>query len=268
MKTLARMVAICLALGASALPGAAADPDLVNLPGGTLVQLRITDPVSTREARAGDTVSMRVSEDVYLGTRLLIRKGETTSATISEVRSPRNWGRSGRIGFELGAVKAVDGTQVALGPWSRQKDGQQSMGYAAGATVGGAALLGPVGLVGGMFIKGKHVDIPAGQEFKAAVRWDVAVNTGTHAPAAATLPVVVVPATSDAKPAAAPTAPAKADAAKSPVAAPPAKPAARPEAKPEVKPEAKPVTKKEPEKIAPVIPIIEDITGGEPAKKN
>ncbi len=269
MKTLTRMAAVIIASGlvpgaalADAASGAAAPAVTVtataastymNLPAGTLVQLRLTDPVSTRDAKQGDVVNLRVADDVYLGTKLVIRKDETTTATITEVRGPRNWGRSARLGFEFGAVKAVDGTAVTLGPWTRETRKEESMGYAAGATVGGAVLLGPVGLVGGMFVKGNHVELPAGQEFKAAVRWDTAV--APNAPAVAPAPAPVAPAVIVVP------APAPAPAVEAPKAPEPKKPEAK---KPEAK---KPEPKKEPEKVAPVIPIIEDITGEKPAKK-
>ncbi len=259
MKMLTRMAAVIIALGlltggalADAGSGGAAQAVTVtattasthiNLPAGTLVQLRLTAPVSTRDAKPGDVVNLRVSDSVYLGTRLIIRKDETTTATITEVRGPRNWGRSARLSFEFGAVQAVDGTAVALGPWSKETRKEESMGYAAGATVGGAALLGPVGLVGGMFVKGNHVELPAGQDFKAAVRWDTAI-------AAAVPAVIVVPA------------PAPAPAVEAPK---PAETQKAPEAK-KAEPK-KPEPKKEPEKVAPVIPIIEDITDEKPAKK-
>lgn len=281
MKMLTRMAAVIIASGlapgaalADAASGGAAPAVTVtatavstymNLPAGTLVQLRLTGPVSTRDAKQGDVVNLRVADDVYLGTKLVIRKDETTTASITEVRGPRNWGRSARLGFEFGAVKAVDGTAVALGPWSKETRKEESMGYAAGATVGGAVLLGPVGLVGGMFVKGNHVELPAGQEFKAAVRWDTAV--AANAPAAA-VPAPVAPAVM-VVPAPAP-APAPAVEAPKPTETPKAPDAQKPEAKKPApkKPEArKPEPKKEPEKVAPVIPIIEDITDEKPAKK-
>ena len=40
-----------------------------------------------------------------------------------------------------------------------------SLEMAAGASMAGIVLLGPVGLAGGYFVKGKDVEIPAGTEF-------------------------------------------------------------------------------------------------------
>lgn len=168
----------------------------INLPKDTLVKLRFTDPVSTRTAAVGQQMNMRVADDVYLGTKLIIKKDEPLLSTITQVQKPRSWGRSGKLNLEFGTVKAVDGSQVALGPWTKDKN--QGYGSAAGATVGGAIILGPVGLVGGMFVKGKHIDVPVGKEVAAAVRWDSSVVLAD----APVQPVAALPA-----PAAAPVAP-------------------------------------------------------------
>ncbi len=174
MKTVTTMVLTCAAVVAvSLLAMPPVNADTINLPKDTLVKLRFTDPVSTRTATVGQQVNMRVAEDVYLGTKLIIKTDESLVSTITEVQKPRTWGRSGKLNLEFGMVKAVDGSQVALGPWT--KDKKQGYGKAAGATVGGAMILGPVGLVGGMFVKGKNIDVPVGQEVVSAVRWDTSI---------------------------------------------------------------------------------------------
>lgn len=175
MKTVTRMVVCCGALGMALSPlVCAADAASITIPKDTLVTLRFTDPISTRSSTLGQQVNLRVADDVYVGTDVLIRKDEPTLATVTEVEKPRSWGRSGKLEIEFSTVKAVDGSDVRLGPWTKEK--KEGMKTAAGATVGGAVLLGPVGLLGGMFVKGKHVDIPVGKEIVAAVRWDTTVS--------------------------------------------------------------------------------------------
>lgn len=59
-------------------------------------------------------------------------------------------------------MPAIDGsTFVAVqGPEAKEK--MKSEFKAAGASVAGAALLGPIGLVGGFFVKGKSIELPEG----------------------------------------------------------------------------------------------------------
>ena len=40
----------------------------------------------------------------------------------------------------------------------------ESMAMAAGASLAGMVLLGPIGIIGGVFIKGKNINLPAGTE--------------------------------------------------------------------------------------------------------
>ncbi|MCC6483872.1 MAG: hypothetical protein IT209_03410 [Armatimonadetes bacterium] len=170
MKT-ATWIAVGCAVGMAMAPLAcAAEATAITLPKDTLVTLRFTDPISTRSAVLGQQVHLRVANDVYLGTDLVIHADEPTVATITDVEKPRSWGRSGKLEIEFSTVKAFDGSDVRLGPWAQEK--KAGMKTAAGATIGGIVVLGPVGALGGMFVKGKQVDIPVGQEIVAAVRWD------------------------------------------------------------------------------------------------
>jgi len=276
MKALTRMSAFC-ASGALllAVAAAAAGTDgWVKIPQGTRVPLELVSGLSTKTAVRGRQVDLRVAEDVWVGTSLLVRKGEKTKAVVGEVTQPGSFGKSGGLSLDFGNVRAVDGTLVDLGVWSRdQKEGR---GYAAGASIGGAAVLGPIGLVGGLFVKGSHVELPAGHRIDAAVRWDAVVSTSPASPSlVAQKPVVPAaagaaqvkptptdaPTTAAGKPEQGPSA-AAGDTRKEPVAEAASKPADKPAEKPPStsKPApAKPESTGKP--VPPVIPIIEDITG-------
>ena len=39
------------------------------------------------------------------------------------------------------------------------------MAMAAGASIAGMVLLGPIGIIGGAFVHGKNIDLPEGTEF-------------------------------------------------------------------------------------------------------
>ncbi len=166
-----RMSVVCVLLLCPALAGAG---DLVRVPQGTTVSLALESPLSTREAAEGDRVMLTVQDDVWVGTRLVVRKGESVEAIITDVGRPGSFGRSGRISLQFGSVRAVDGKKLDLMPWDRET--LQRVGYAAGAAVGGVAVLGPVGAVGGIFVKGRHLEYPAGHVLNAAVRWEYAVE--------------------------------------------------------------------------------------------
>jgi hypothetical protein len=49
-----------------------------------------------------------------------------------------------------------------VGEESKQE--MKNLAMAAGASVAGMLLLGPIGIIGGAFVKGKNIDLPEGTE--------------------------------------------------------------------------------------------------------
>ena len=73
------------------------------------------------------------------------------------------FGRSGKLEFSITDVKTRNNIRVPL-----QYAGQKKAGDDGGAV----AVAATVTLVGGFFMKGKNVSIPAGTQFEAAVASD------------------------------------------------------------------------------------------------
>ena len=61
-------------------------------------------------------------------------------------------------------LRTMDGTDASMMVGEESKEKMQSMAFAAGASIAGIALLGPIGIIGGAFVKGKNIDLPAGTE--------------------------------------------------------------------------------------------------------
>ena len=55
-----------------------------------------------------------------------------------------------------------DGTEISVFVGELAEQQAKSYAGAAGAAIGGMIILGPVGVVGGAFVKGSSVTIPAG----------------------------------------------------------------------------------------------------------
>ena len=58
----------------------------------------------------------------------------------------------------------------------------KNLAMAAGASLAGIVVLGPIGIIGGAFVKGKNIDLPEGTEFyiqtkSDAVRYGVVTAT-------------------------------------------------------------------------------------------
>lgn len=136
----------------------------VIVPDDTPVPLEFQAPVSTRTAEEGDLVDFVVSQDVYVGGVLIIAKGTPATGTVKAVQRPRTLGRNGKLEIELGSVKGVDGTLLPLEPFRSEKGIKGISQEAAGASAAGVIIFGPIGLVAGAFVKGRHIDIPAGAQ--------------------------------------------------------------------------------------------------------
>ena len=105
-----------------------------------------------------------------VGDMLVAPKGSRVFAHITTVKPPRSFGRSSVIEME------IDGVEV-LGPYvvpvnigdaaKKAMEADSAMIGAAGASLAGAVLLGPVGLAGGFLIRGNDKQLKEGTLFYA-----------------------------------------------------------------------------------------------------
>lgn len=136
----------------------AAAPILI--PAGTLVKLNLEESLSTRTNKTGQMVRFSVVEDIKIGNRTVIKKGATARAQLEKVRSPGRFGRNGSLKLRYLTVTSTNGKELPIILGEKSIKTNEQMGMAAGASLGGYMLLGPVGLAGGIFVRGKHIDIP------------------------------------------------------------------------------------------------------------
>jgi len=141
------------------------DVKQVTLPARTLVKIALLETVDSANNQIGDPVLYRVAEDVMVDGRIVIPAGTIANGTVAEVTSAGRLGKDGRILLEFNRVTALDGTLIGLKVDETATQRNKSLELAAGASMAGIVLLGPVGLVGGYFIKGKDVAIEKNLQF-------------------------------------------------------------------------------------------------------
>ena len=90
-------------------------------------------------------------------------------------------------------MTAVNGEKIPVTVGELAKQQAKTVAGAAGASIGGMVLFGPVGLVGGAFVKGAQVTIPAGSNTYVQVLEDTTVQ-GIVLQGASTAGVQAVPA--------------------------------------------------------------------------
>ncbi|HOT28880.1 MAG TPA: hypothetical protein PLU72_11870 [Candidatus Ozemobacteraceae bacterium] len=142
------------------------------IPKGTLVRLKLEKNLSTRTNKTGEMVKLSVVDAIQIGKRVVIKKGAEAQAQLEKVRGPGRFGRNGSIKIRYLFVTSVRGTQIPIVLGERSIKANQSMGLAAGASAAGYIILGPIGVVGGAFVKGHHIDIPAGTELMVEIEND------------------------------------------------------------------------------------------------
>lgn len=130
----------------------------------TLVKIKFISALDSKSSRVGDIVIYQAAEDVYAGGLLVIPSGAQGFGKITKVAQARNFGRDAQLEISFDSIQAIDSTEIKTVLGEKAKEQTESLAKAAGATVAGLAILGPIGVVGGAFVHGKDVTIPAGSE--------------------------------------------------------------------------------------------------------
>ncbi|HOY69144.1 MAG TPA: hypothetical protein PLP29_19900 [Candidatus Ozemobacteraceae bacterium] len=139
----------------------------VKIPAGTLFRVKLAEPVSSANVREGDTITLAMAADLVIDRSVLVvSRGAPVVAEVEKVRRGGRFGRSGFIKLRVNDIPGIDATPVPvkiIGFAGNELD-RKKLGMAAGASVLGYLAMGPVGLVGGAFVKGQDAVLPAGTE--------------------------------------------------------------------------------------------------------
>ena len=124
--------------------------------------LTLTEPISSKKNVKDDVVHVKLAEDIMDGEVLLAPKGTPGTGHITEITKARSFGRNAKLNIVFDQLQGIDGTIFTALQGEEAKAKTKDELKAAGASVAGAVVLGPVGLVGGFFVKGKPIDLPEG----------------------------------------------------------------------------------------------------------
>lgn len=156
----------------------------VILPANTVFKISLNEDVSSKTNEEGDEVHFTVQEDVLADDVIVLPRGAQGSGVITKVSRPKFFGRSGEMEISFNQVFSIDDEEIptVLGPEAQDKLKMEAA--AVGASTVGALALGPIGLVGGFFVKGKNVEMPAGTELYIQTQQDVETKGMKQAPGA------------------------------------------------------------------------------------
>jgi hypothetical protein len=163
-KIIAAMVAKSTRLSASANTEARPTAELV-VHDATPVRLRLSRNLSSSDAKTGDTVDFEVLEDVKIDDMLIIARGATAIATITEAEHKKRMARGGKLNVNIDYARMVNGDKIALRAVKESAGGGHT-GAMTGGMVATAIVFFPAAPFF-LFMHGKDVTIPKGTEITA-----------------------------------------------------------------------------------------------------
>ena len=159
----------------------------VLLPGNTVMKFRFMDELSPAKSKTGDFVRLELTNDIIVNQCLVAPAGSLLITEVRDVKRPRMFGIPGEVRLSFNELKPLGPQKppVCIGKESEnaikeaRRAGDRGEGAVIGAgavSIAGAALLGPLGLVGGAFIRGNSIRIPAGSVTFVQTSGDVVVS--------------------------------------------------------------------------------------------
>ncbi len=145
------------------------------VPKDTLIKIKILSALSSKQSRVGDDVPMVADGDVVIDGVLIVPNGSKVAGKITKVEAPGSFGRDAKLEISFNNVAAADGTLVNTFLGEKAKEETKSMVTAAGASMAGMIILGPVGIIGGVFVNGSEAKIPAGTQMYIQTKDEVEV---------------------------------------------------------------------------------------------
>jgi hypothetical protein len=140
----------------------------------TPVKLRLTRNLSSGSDKTGDTVDFEVVEDLNVSGTLVIPRGSTAWATITEAQPKRRMARGGKLDVNIDSVRLKDGEKVALRAVKENKGGGH-VGAMTGAMVATGIIFFPAAPLF-LFMHGKDITIAKGTEITAYVAGNIPLD--------------------------------------------------------------------------------------------
>lgn len=166
---------------AQAPPPATATAQPHTILDGTPVHLRLSQTISSADAKVGQEVPFEVVEDVMVDNVAVLPKGSTAIGTVTEAVPKKSMGRAGKLNINISYARLADGEKVALRAVKDSK-GSGHVGAMTGAIVATSIVFFPAAPLF-LFIHGKDITIPQGTEITAFAEGDMHLDMAKFAPA-------------------------------------------------------------------------------------
>jgi hypothetical protein len=160
-------------------------PQAHTLLDGTPIKLRLAQTISSADAKTGQEVPFEVVEEMKVDDIVVLPKGATAIATVTDAEAKRRMGRAGKLDLSISYARLVDGEKVALRGVKQTKGGSHTAAM-TGAIVATSLVVWPAAPFF-LFMHGKDISIPQGTEITAFIDGDMHLDMakfgGSSAPA-------------------------------------------------------------------------------------
>jgi hypothetical protein len=141
---------------------------------GTPVKLRLSQTISSADAKVGQDIPFEVVEEIKVDDVVVLPKGATAIGTVTECNAKKSMGRAGKLNLNISYARLADQEKVALRATQDNKGGGH-VGAMTGAMVATTIVFFPAAPLF-LFMKGKDITIPQGTEITAFVEGDMHLN--------------------------------------------------------------------------------------------
>jgi hypothetical protein len=149
-------------------------PKAIVLEDGTPVNLVLDENVSSSDAVTGQTIAFETVDDILVNGFVVIPRGSTAWATVTDAQHKRRMGRAGHVDLNIDKVRLADGEKVLLRAVKNSEGGSNTvkmvgaMAVTAIFTLGGSALF--------LLAHGKDTTIPKGTNVTAFIQGNVTLD--------------------------------------------------------------------------------------------
>jgi len=155
-------------------PKEAPAPRAFLLEDSTPVHLVLSENLSSASAVTGQTVEFEVVDDIVMGDLLVIPRGSTAWATVTDAEHKKHLGRGGKLDLNIDKVRLADGEKALLRGVKDTKGGGHT-GAMTGAIVATSLIVWPAAPFF-LFMHGKDITIPKGTQITAFIQGDVRLD--------------------------------------------------------------------------------------------
>lgn len=141
----------------------------------TLIKVVTTVPVDSKTLQEGDTIPIKVAEDVFVDGGLVFAKGLPGEGSVVSVRRAKHIFSNGKIEADFHTLKAIDGQDVKIFTGTEAVDKMVETSMARGLSLLGQTFSGKNKELEEVLIRGKNVDLPAGVELYVQIKTPIVV---------------------------------------------------------------------------------------------